>query len=248
MSKGTKVSLLLLSLTVLIMAAFMSGMIKSNRWKITNINLKAEFNRVTAEQIRVEIAATSERSFFNINIEEIRNQLLQIPWVQNVNILKKWPNTLLVTVIEHKAIAVWNTDKLLNMNGEIFEVDSVASIESLPHIFGQDNLSVSILTKFIRFNELFKSTGLDISSASISPRGGWDLTLSNGINVNLGTSQKDSKLIRLAETWINLLKLHEQIPEYIDLRYSNGYVVKWKVESRDRIEIENIENKGNLNG
>ena len=248
MSKGTKVSLLLLSLTVLFMAAFMSGMIKSNRWDITNIDLKAEFNRVTAEQIRVSIAATSDRSFFNIDIDDIRENLLQIPWVQNVSILKKWPNTLLVTVIEHKAAAVWNSNELLNMDGEIFEVDSVDSVDSLPHIFGQDKLSTTILTKFTRFNELFKSTGLDINIARISPRGSWELILSNGINVNLGTSQKDSKLIRLAETWVNLLKLNELAPVYIDLRYSNGYVVKWKQGPNNMNHDESIENKGNLNG
>jgi cell division protein FtsQ len=230
------------------MATFMSGMIKSDRWKITNIDLKAEFNRVTAEQIRVAIAATSERSFFNINIEEIRNNLLQIPWVHKVNIIKKWPETLLVTVIEHKAVAVWNQNKLLNMDGEIFEVESVDSVESLPHISGQDNLSESILTKYIRFNELFKSTGFDINIAKISPRGGWELILSNGTIVNLGTLQKDSKLIRLAETWVNLIKLKDELPEYIDLRYSNGYVVKWKMDELNKNQNNDIESKGNLNG
>jgi cell division protein FtsQ len=247
MSKGTKISLLLLSLTVLVMAALMSGMIKSDRWKISNVDLKAEFNRVTAEQIRVAIAATTERSFFNIKIEEIRSSILQIPWVQNVSILKKWPNTLIVTVIEHKAVAVWNSDKLLNLDGHIFEVDTLDSVESLPRIYGLDNLSSLILTKYLRFNELFKTTGLDITSATVSPRGGWNLNLSNGINVNLGTLQMDSKIIRLCETWVNLLKQNDQAPEYIDLRYSNGYAVKWR-EKSNAIQTESVENKGNLNG
>ena len=113
MSKGTKASLILLSLSVLLLAALMSGAIQSDRWKITELDINAEFKRVSSEQIRLAIAATEERSFFKVDIGEIQNNLGQIPWVQKVSVLKKWPNTLIVTLIEHKAAAVWNENQLL---------------------------------------------------------------------------------------------------------------------------------------
>ena len=46
MSKGAKLSVLLISLTILFMASLMSGVIKSSHWEIVNINLSAEFKRV----------------------------------------------------------------------------------------------------------------------------------------------------------------------------------------------------------
>ncbi|HPI97059.1 MAG TPA: hypothetical protein PLX38_12675, partial [Gammaproteobacteria bacterium] len=57
MSKGTKLSLLMLSLTVLLMAAFFSGVIKSKHWEVNNIDVAAKFKRVNSEQIRVAVAA-----------------------------------------------------------------------------------------------------------------------------------------------------------------------------------------------
>ena len=48
MSKGTKLSLLMLSLTVLLMAAFFSGVIKSKHWEVNNIDVAAKFKRVNS--------------------------------------------------------------------------------------------------------------------------------------------------------------------------------------------------------
>lgn len=236
MTKGAKLSILLISLTILFMAALMSGVIKSNHWEIINIKLNAEYKRVNSEQVRIVVASRSERSFFKVNLDEIREDLKNIPWVQQVSVNKKWPNSLVITLVEHKAVATWNTNKLLNENGEIFEVDRIDDLTSLPKIQGNDNNSKLIWDKYVRFNEIVKNIGHDINSSSISNRGGWKLFLSNGIEINLGSLQMDAKLVRLTDTWTKLLKLNEQLPLYIDLRYTNGYVVKWPI-----IELLNSE-------
>ena len=240
MSKGAKLSILLISLTILFMAALMSGVIKSNHWKIVNIHLNAEFKRVNSEQIRVVVASQSERSFFKVNPNNIKEKLAKIPWVQHVSVNKKWPNSLIIKLIEHKAVATWNNDKLLNENGEIFEVDRIDDLTSLPQIQGNENNSKLIWDKFVRFNEIIKKMGYDINSTSISNRGGWKLSLSNGVDLNLGSQQMDAKLVRLTDTWTKLLQTNQQLPLYIDLRYTNGYVVKWpEVENKNFLNQEN---------
>ena len=246
MTKGAKLTILLISLTILFMAALMSGVIKSTHWEIVNIKLDAEFKRVNSEQIRIVVASQSERSFFKVNPDKIREDLTKLPWVQHVSVNKKWPNSLIIKLIEHKAVASWNDNKLLNENGEIFEVDRIDDLTALPKIHGNDNDSQLIWDKYVRFNEIVKKTGYDISTSRISNRGGWKLELSNGIEINLGSQQMDAKLVRLTDTWPKLLKLKQKLPLYIDLRYTNGYVVKWP-----QIELNSTENQtdiGTLNG
>jgi cell division protein FtsQ len=140
---------------------------------------------------------------------------------------KKWPNSLQIKIIEHKAVAVWNNDKLLNEQGKIFQVDSVDDLSTLPQINGKDSNSQQIWNKFIRFNNIVKNTGFEIESSTVSNRGGWNLYLSNGININLGSQLIDARLVRLTETWTKLLQQRQDFPHYIDLRYTNGYVAKW---------------------
>ena len=58
----------------------------------------------------------------------------------------------------------------------------------------------------------------------------------------------DAKLLRLTETWIDLQKLNNYLPEYIDLRYTNGYVVRWPKKQLNPADIEMSDNTGNING
>lgn len=244
MSKGAKLSLLMISLTILLMGALMSGVIQSEHWEIKSIELDAEFKRVNSEQIRIAVAAYPERSFFKVSADNIRQNLIQIPWIQKVSISKKWPDSFIIKVREHKAVAVWNEDKLLNENGEVFEVDSIDDLSALPQISGKPDNSQKIWNKFMRYNDIIKHIGYDIKTAKVSNRGGWNLYLSNGINIYLGSEQMDAKLVRLADTWVKLLKKNTKSPQYIDLRYTNGYVVKWpQTEINMSNQSQNIESK-----
>ena len=58
--------------------------------------------------------------------------------------------------------------------------------------------------------------------------GDWQLILRNGLEVLLGSEKHEARVLRLAETWEQLLAASERLPERVDLRYSNGYVVKWR--------------------
>ncbi len=255
MTKGAKLSMLMISFTFLLMAAFMSGMIKSDHWKISNIVIDAEFKRVNSEQIRLTVATSKERSFFKLNANQIRDNLMQIPWVSDVSVNKKWPNTLHIRLKEHKAVAVWNEKKLLNSNGDIFEVDSLEDLSSLPHFNSKANNSKIVWNKFMRFNDIIKNIGFDITACEISSIGSWNIVLNNGINIVIGTNYQDAKLVRLAETWQALLKTNETLPSYIDLRYTNGYAVKWQklyknlINSDDnKLEVTKTQEYGNSNG
>ncbi len=248
MSKGAKLSLLLLSLTVLLMAALMSGLIKSDNWKIKNIDIKAEFKRVSSEQIRMAVLSYPQRSFFKVKAIAIREKLINLPWVQKVTVNKKWPDTIVVKLVEHKAVAIWNEDKLLNDKGEIFKVDDFANLEVLPKLSGKDSQSVQIWDKYLRFNKIVQGFGYDLAASKVSERGGWELFLSNGIEINLGSQNMDARLIRLAETWSKLLRKIKTEPHYVDLRYTNGYAIKWqKPEINEQDTLEESET-GNLNG
>ena len=249
MSKGAKLSLLLVSMTILLMASLMSGVIRSSHWEVSNIELDAEFRRVNSEQVRIIVAAYPERSFFKIKADVIRNNLKNIPWVKKVTVNKKWPNSLIIKLIEHKAVAVWNNNQLLNNQGEIFNVDSIDDLSALPKIEGKNNQSQIIWNHFNRYSDIIKQTGYDIRSTKVSNRGGWNLYLSNGINLKLGSQQIDAKLVRMIDTWSKLAKLNEEMPETIDLRYTNGYAVKWTKNNNTRnTTINQTENLSQAKG
>ncbi len=228
MSKTLQLTVIFSLLILLLVVAMMSGLIQSERWHISQLEVAAEYDRITPEQLRLMVAKSPERSFFRLNAEEVKDNIESMPWVRYAHVVKKWPDTLKITIKEHQAIAIWNGKDLLNQSGEVFQVDAVDHLNALPRIYGLNDDSASTLKNFNRFNQLLKPVGYEIGEARVNERGDWRLVLRNGLEVLLGSEKHEARVLRLAETWDELLAASERLPERVDLRYSNGYVVRWR--------------------
>ncbi len=231
MSKTLQLTIIFSLLVLLLVVAMMSGLIQSDRWHISHLEVAADYDRITPEQLRLMVAKTPERSFFRLNAETVKKNIESMPWVRYAHVVKKWPDTLKITIKEHQAIAIWNGEDLLNQSGEVFQVDAVDHLNALPRIYGLNDESELTLKNFNRFNQLLKPVGYEISEARVNERGDWRLVLRNGLEVLLGSEKHEARVLRLADTWDELLAASERLPERVDLRYSNGYVVRWREAS-----------------
>ncbi len=235
MSKTLQLTIIFSMLILLLVVAMMSGLIQSERWRITQLEVAAEYERITPEQLRLMVAKTPERSFFRLDAEEVKRNIESMSWVRYAHVVKQWPDTLKITIKEHQAIAIWNGKDLLNQSGEVFQVDALSQLNALPKIYGLTEDSKMTLENFNRFNQLLQPVGYEISEAHVNNRGDWRLILRNGLEVLLGTEKHEARILRLAETWDQLLNTAKRLPERVDLRYSNGYVVRWR-EQEEYIE------------
>ena len=234
MSKTMQLMLIVGLLMLLMVVAMMGGLIESDRWKIQHLSVAASYQRITPEQLRLTIAKTPERSFFRLDAEQVKENIEAMAWVSNAHVVKQWPDTLNITVKEHQAVAVWNDKALLNQKGDVFHVDKAEQSFGLPRLFGRDENAVAQWADFNRFNQLLKPVGHEIGQAHVDERGDWRLILRNGLELILGTEQHEARILRLAETWEALLAESVRLPERVDLRYSNGYVVRWRVQEEIR--------------
>lgn len=228
MSKALQLTIIFSLLVLLLVVAMMSGLIQSDRWRVSQLEVAADYNRITPEQLRLMVAKTPERSFFRLDAEQVKANIESMSWVRYAHVVKQWPDTLKITIKEHQAIAIWNGKDLLNQSGEVFQVQAVDHLNALPRIYGLNENSVKTLENFNRFNQLLKPVGHEIGQAKVNERGDWQLILRNGLEVLLGSEKQEARILRLAETWDQLLMASERLPERVDLRYSNGYVVRWR--------------------
>ncbi|MCX7545159.1 cell division protein FtsQ/DivIB [Marinicella gelatinilytica] len=227
MSKIAQLILIFSLLTLLLVSALMSGLIHSERWEIKQVEVAAEYQRVTAEQVRLVVKKTGERSFFRLDTDQVKNALKSLNWVREAHVVKQWPDSLKVTLVEHQPKAIWNDRQLINQRGELFDVERIDDVAGLPKLYAPDNQADQIYKMFIRFNRLLQPVGHEIATAQVSQRGGWQLELRNGLQINLGNEQQEARALRLADTWQSMVRTSQQSPQRIDLRYSNGYVVQW---------------------
>src|SRR5579862_4488543 len=77
-------------------------------------------NRINHQEVQALVQPLVGQGFFGINIEYIRDRLLQIPWVSDIFVRRDWPDQIAITIIEKNAVARWNQEHLLSSAGEIF--------------------------------------------------------------------------------------------------------------------------------
>ena len=82
MNKGMQLMVIFSLLSLLLVVAMMSGLIQSDRWKINQLEVAAEYKRITPEQLRLMVAKTPERSFFRLNAEQVKADIESMSWVR----------------------------------------------------------------------------------------------------------------------------------------------------------------------
>ncbi len=203
------------------------GIVTNDRWPIRWLEVNGAFQRVSAEQLRASITPLIDQSFFTIDLGELAEAAKRISWVSAVDVQKKWPDTITVTIEEFKPIAHWNQGRLLSREGELFSVPEADEIQGLPRLAGPEDRLEEVLHNWAEFSELLVPMGLEIGELSLDSRGAWSMQFSNGTRVQLGREFERERLSRLLATWDSLMFEQAVPPQDVDLRYTNGFAVLW---------------------
>src|SRR5690606_17288047 len=94
--------------------------------------VEGSFQRVTPLEIEAAVAPELARGFLSIDLRALRRKVQALDWVDEVKIARRWPDTLVVRVVEHQAAARWGERGLLNVRGELFTVDARHTFPELP--------------------------------------------------------------------------------------------------------------------
>jgi len=207
-----------------------TGIVASERWPIRWLELNGSFQRVSAEQLRSSLAPLVSASFFTVDLQNLQTAAIRNPWVAAVDVQKQWPDTVVVTVEEHQPLAHWNEIDLVSSRRFIFAAPDAVAIQGLPWLQGPDGRLDQVLQQWELFNSMLARAGLEIERLELQERGSWSMELNNGTNVQLGRDDPVERLQRLMNSWRGLMADQEMPPVRIDLRYSNGFAVRWQTE------------------
>jgi cell division protein FtsQ len=220
-------SMVLVSL-LLLMLWFQRGWIASDRWPVRWIEITAPEQRVSAEQIRARLRDDLRNGFFSLDLRHMGQQLESISWVASAQIQRSWPDTLVVSIQEHRPVAYWNKQQLISDYGVVFNAEEISLIQELPVLSGPTQRREEVIQQWLLWREMLMPIGMSIASLELSERGSWTLTMSNGAHVALGREQTSARLQRLVDIWPQLTS-RNLYAQQIDLRYSNGLAIRMPV-------------------
>jgi len=187
--------------------------------------------RVDQHEVESVVGPLANRGFFTVNVDYIRDRLLQMPWVSNTLVRRYWPDRIDITIVEKNAIAKWNDQSLISDAGEIFAPEQETFPNHLPVLSGPDGQQMVMLQYYNQINKIFQPLNARIANLELTPFFSWKLILDNGVSVRIGHKDILTRLGHFVKVYPKIIGNHAADVQYIDLRYPNGLAVKWKNNS-----------------
>ncbi len=202
------------------------------RWPARWIELEGSFKRVSAEQLRAHLAPQIQgRGLFLLDLDPLRVRAEQLPWVASAELRKRWPESLVLSITEHDPVARLVDGQLVSADGRLFRIAGGHAIQGLPLLDGAPERAPEMLQRYREFGAALAGTGLVIEGLRLSERGGWFVNVVGGMELRVGREQPARRLRRLAAAYPLLNVGTGRVPERIDLRYANGFAIKWRADA-----------------
>lgn len=223
------VSFLRRSLLILFLIGILFGfwVLKNPRFfPIKKVAVAATYQNVNRQTLKNTITPYLTQSFFALHINELKNNLLKIPWVSEVTIRRIWPDKLQVIIGEQETAARWNANSFININGELFTPPKIFNSASLPLLTGRDDQKDMVWQYYLAANKYLQPLTLRVTRMDLLPSLNLRILLSNGVLVMLTSDNFDNNIKTFIKVYPKITKDRDDKIESIDFRYRNGFAVK----------------------
>lgn len=206
------------------------------------IEVRGDLQHVTSASVRAAVAGRLKGNFFTMRLDETRRVLESVPWVSHASVRRVWPDRLLVTLTEHRALGVWDDGRLLSDAGELFVANPAeAEINGpLPAFDGPETLARDAARRYYEFAAQLAPLGMKIASVDVSDRHSWSLRVAGieggATRLELG---RDTDALALNERMAQIVAAYPMVaarvggtPASIDARYPNGLAASPPAKSR----------------
>lgn len=142
-----------------------------------------------------------DRSMLNVDLEAVRQQILELPYVGDARVSRRLPDTLIVDIVERQPAAVWQHQgklALIDAEGQVLQPVALSAVPNLPLLVGDDaNLQAARFTRLMEAAPALKAL---VSGAIWVGDRRWDLRFQSGETLALpeGDEAAASALVEFA--------------------------------------------------
>jgi cell division protein FtsQ len=135
---------------------------------------------VTLDQVEAITQRDFRGTFFTLDIVRLRASFEKLPWVRKADVRRQWPDRVDVVIEEHRPLARWGNEALVNIYGEVFEA---AYDGTLPVFTGPAGTAKEIVVQYDVFRRELAAIGRTPVQVRLSPRRAWQVRLDNGMTL-----------------------------------------------------------------
>jgi cell division protein FtsQ len=200
------------------------------RFPINTVKIAASYQHITRKQLEGILSKYLSDSFVFLPVSQLQEDLMLLDWSGRVKIVRIWPDTLKITVVEKAPVALWN-ESLMTADGQLFQRGNEPVDNALPRLSGPKQQQRDILQSYQKLSKLLSTYGLMAEALQLRDNQAWELTLTNGVQLHLGKRDLETRLMRFVKAYPVVFADKVDQLSGVDLRYARGMAVQWKQQT-----------------
>lgn len=238
MKRGLRWSIGILGLvSVIAVALYLSDAASDpTHFPVMNVDVAGTLDYTDRDRLRVLIEQHTQRGFYGMDVDSIRESVETLPWVAQAHVRRIWPARLMVSVEEHEPSARYNDNALISKSMELFVPPQLSkdnpqysewrrSFAGLPRLAGAAGRHEFVLDAYRNYERALLPYGVSVKALYEDERLSQTLELSNDVTVRIGYESHELRLQRFLDVYERLVLPLNGQPAKFDMRYSNGFAL-----------------------
>ncbi len=192
------------------------------------VTVQGDFNNVSRAELADWVEPSIQGGMVSLSLSGLKQRMESHPWIAEANVSRRWPDNLLIEVVEEIPLARWGESGFLNSRGEPLAIEDNSRLQSLPLLKGSEGSERQLMAWLERWQNILAAAGLNIVALEEDSAGRLRIELENAPLLLLGKGDFEQKLSRFVVVWQQQLERQAGNVAQVDLRYGNGLAVRWR--------------------
>ncbi|MGE3772157.1 MAG: cell division protein FtsQ/DivIB [Gammaproteobacteria bacterium] len=198
---------------------------------IRRVTVDGDFRYLAPANLRKTVSGAVRGGFFHVDVQHVRDTIMEEPWVREATVQRLWPDTLNVSIVEQQPVAYWGEHALLNDAGDLFVPARMSFPAGLIRLDGPVGTEIETLEAWRHAVARLAPLGLEVAAVSLSERRALTLRLADGATIVLGRRAAYDRLERFVAAYRTVLRDNWTRIAVVDLRYTNGFAIRERTEA-----------------
>ena len=198
---------------------------------INQLKIKGKFRYLDPADVEEAIGEQALTNFFAVQLDSVKRDVEKLAWVQQADVRREWPNTLLVNVREHIPVMRWETGKWVTSGGEVLDLPGDVRAPSDIVLSANEADAGFVLKNTFAWKKRLRLKQLELRKVQFSASRAWTLTLYHAVNdaqfdLLLGREKANQRLARFELLFDKHFRESNKKIQRVDARYPDGLAIK----------------------
>ncbi len=192
---------------------------------VPGVQIEGQLHMLSRQQLLQSLQPHLQRGFLGLDLQQVRQTLVRMPWVRSAHVQRTWPPGILLRLEEQRPYARWGEEHYINEQGNIFPATSREA--GLPALNGPEGREREVLSRYRELSPLLAGAGLSLRELWLDGPCCWRMRLECGGEIVAGLPGSADDVQRFVAVYRRLAEESGSVLARADLRYPNGLAIAW---------------------